>query len=65
MDDILLFVLTFILGFIIGIKVTIEVVQNKPQAIDVYRGRTSLQIIYEGDHADSTVTFKIDSLIVK
>lgn len=56
----------FIVGILLGIE--IENCVKEPRAIDVYRGRTSLQITYDNGHADSTVIFKeesIDSLVIK
>lgn len=43
----------------LGIIVSLIVISDTPQAIDVYRGNTTLEITYkEGVAIDSTVVFK-------
>lgn len=46
-------------GFIFGLFLIIWYVNNKPKAIDVYKGKTELRITYEGNTpVDSVVVFK-------
>ena len=43
----------------LGILVSLLVLSDTPQAIDVYRGKTTLEITYkDGVAVDSTVVFK-------
>lgn len=43
----------------VGILVSLLVILEEPQAIDVYRGNTTLEITYkDGVAIDSTVVFK-------
>ena len=43
----------------VGILVSLLVILEEPQAIDVYRGKTTLEITYkDGVAIDSTVVFK-------
>ena len=54
------FVFMFVLGIVIG--------NAGPSAIDVYRGKTSLQITYDHGRIDSVVVYKKDlkdSIIIK
>lgn len=45
--------------FIFGCFIIIGHVNNKPKAIDVYKGKTELRITYEGNiPVDSAVVFK-------
>lgn len=45
--------------FIFGCFIIIKHVNNKPKAIDVYKGKTELRITYEGNTpVDSSVVFK-------
>lgn len=45
--------------FIFGCFIIIKHVNNKPKAIDVYKGKTELRITYEGNTpVDSAVVFK-------
>lgn len=45
--------------FIFGCFIIIKHVNNKPKAIDVYKGKTELRITYEGNTPiDSVVVFK-------
>lgn len=45
--------------FIFGCFIIIRHVNNKPKAIDVYKGKTELRITYEGNTpVDSVVVFK-------
>ena len=46
-------------GFIIGLILIIGYINNRPKAIDVYKGKTELRITYEGNTpVDSAVVFK-------
>ena len=46
-------------GFIIGLLLIIGYINNRPKAIDVYKGKTELRITYEGNiPVDSSVVFK-------
>ena len=46
-------------GFIIGLILIIGYINNRPKAIDVYKGKTELRITYEGNiPVDSSVIFK-------
>ena len=46
-------------GFIIGLTLIIGYINNRPKAIDVYKGKTELRITYEGNiPVDSAVIFK-------
>ena len=46
-------------GFIIGLILIIGYINNRPKAIDVYKGKTELRITYEGNiPVDSAVVFK-------
>ena len=46
-------------GFIIGLILIIGYINNRPKAIDVYKGKTELRITYEGNiPVDSSVVFK-------
>ena len=46
-------------GFIIGLLLIIGYINNRPKAIDVYKGKTELRIMYEGNTpVDSAVVFK-------
>ena len=46
-------------GFIIGLTFIIGYINNRPKAIDVYKGKTELRITYEGNiPVDSSVVFK-------
>ena len=46
-------------GFIIGLTLIIGYINNRPKAIDVYKGKTELRITYEGNiPVDSSVVFK-------
>ena len=46
-------------GFIIGLILIIGYINNRPKAIDVYKGKTELRITYEGSiPVDSAVVFK-------
>ena len=46
-------------GFIIGLTLIIGYINNRPKAIDVYKGKTELRVIYEGNTpVDSVVVFK-------
>ena len=43
----------------VGILVSLLVILEEPQAIDVYRGKTTLEITYkDGVAIDSTIVFK-------
>lgn len=45
--------------FIFGCFIIIKHVNNKPKAIDVYKGKTELRVTYEGNTpVDSAVVFK-------
>ena len=45
---------------VIGIILSIHIANNKPTAIDVYRGKTTLEITYRDSVAiDSTVVYKV------
>ena len=45
--------------FIFGCFIIINYVNNKPKAIDVYKGKTELRVTYEGNTpVDSAVVFK-------
>ena len=47
------------IGFITGLTLIIGYINNKPKAIDVYKGKTELRITYEGNiPVDSSVVFK-------
>lgn len=46
-------------GFIIGLFFIIGYINNRPRAIDVYKGKTELRITYERNiPVDSVVVFK-------
>ena len=46
-------------GFIFGLFLIIGYINNRPKAIDVYKGKTELRITYEGNiPVDSAVVFK-------
>lgn len=46
-------------GFITGLLLIIGYINSRPQAIDVYKGKTELRITYEGNTpVDSAVVFK-------
>lgn len=46
-------------GFITGLLLIIGYINSRPQAIDVYKGKTELRITYEGNiPVDSAVVFK-------
>ena len=46
-------------GFIFGLFLIIGYINNRPKAIDVYKGKTELRITYEGNiPVDSSVVFK-------
>lgn len=54
------FLVVFCLGFFAGNYVEWHEWYHKPQAIDVYRGNTTLEITYRDSVAiDSIVVFKI------
>ena len=60
MREFLLVVLTFIIGTVIGCLWHAEFIDDNPTAIDVYRGKTTLEITYRDSVAiDSTVVYKI------
>ena len=47
------------IGFITGLTLIIGYINNRPKAIDVYKGKTELRITYEGNiPVDSAVVFK-------
>ena len=46
-------------GFIIGLLLIIGYINNRPKAIDVYKGKTTLEITYKDKvPVDSTVVWK-------
>ena len=46
-------------GFINGLLLILGYINNRPKAIDVYKGKTELRITYEGNvPVDSSVVFK-------
>lgn len=56
---ILICLLIFYVGILIGISIKLISDYNKPQAIDVYRGKTTLQITYKDSiPQDTIVVFK-------
>lgn len=56
-------VLTAIIGVFIGLLLYMNATMNKPSALDVYRGRTTLQITYRDSMpVDSIVIFKDSEL---
>ena len=60
MREFLLVVLTFIIGAVIGCLSHAEFIDDKPTALDVYRGKTTLEITYRDSVAiDSTVVYKV------
>lgn len=47
------------IGFITGLLLIIGYINSRPRAIDVYKGKTELRIMYEGNTpVDSAVVFK-------
>ena len=60
MREFLLVVLTFIIGAVIGCLWYVEFIDDNPTALDVYRGKTTLEITYRDSVAiDSTVVYKV------
>ena len=58
-DDSPLYVITLIFSILLGVFIMEFIVENRPQAIDVYRGETTLKISYVDSIAvDSIVIFK-------
>ncbi len=56
-------VLTAIIGVFIGLLLYMNATMNKPSALDVYRGRTTLQITYRDSMpVDTIVIFKDSEL---
>ena len=64
MEDIMFVIFVMALSFTLGVFVG----ERGPSAMDVYRGKTSLKVVYENGKADSTVIWKsevLDSLVYK
>ena len=60
MREFLLVVLTFIIGAVMGCLWYVGFIDDNPTAIDVYRGKTTLEITYRDSVAiDSTVVYKV------
>ena len=60
MKDFLWRLLTWVVGAIAGVFLYQIIVSDIPTALDVYRGKTTLEITYRDSVAiDSTVVYKI------
>ena len=59
MKEFLGILLDLIVGAITGVLIYVSIVSDKPTAIDVYRGKTTLEITYRDSVAiDSVVVYK-------
>ena len=60
MKDFLWRLLDWMVGAITGVFIYVSIVSDKPTAIDVYRGKTTLEITYRDSVAiDSVVVYKV------
>ena len=61
MDDLALFFVGCIIGVILGVIVLFCSMSDDPTAMDVYRGKTTLEyVVVDGQVTDSTVIWKKD-----
>jgi hypothetical protein len=59
MKDFLWRLLDWVVGALVGVVLFLLIVCDKPTAIDVYRGKTTLEITYRDSVAvDSVVVYK-------
>ena len=50
----------WVVGAITGVLIYVSIVSNKPTALDVYRGKTTLEITYRDSVAvDSIIVYKV------
>ena len=60
MKDFLWRPLDWFVGALVGVSLFLLIVCDKPTALDVYRGKTTLEITYRDSVAiDSTVVYKV------
>ena len=60
MKDFLLRMLDWLVGASIGVCIYLVIVSDKPTALDVYRGETTLEITYRDSvTVDSVVVYKM------
>lgn len=60
MKDFLWRLLDWMVGAITGVFIYVSIVSDKPTAIDVYRGKTTLEITYRDSvTVDSVVVYKM------
>ena len=60
MKEFLWRLLDWIVGAFTGVFIYLLIVYDKPTALDVYRGKTTLEITYRDSVAvDSTVVYKV------
>lgn len=60
MKDFLWRLLDWVIGAFIGVVIYCLVIIDNPTALDVYRGKTTLEITYKDSVAiDSTVVYKV------